>query len=158
MKRYMIVATVVWLLVGTVTLVIFFGLGIVLTTENNKYQQALNTFKGMSEEIVLSQQIKYRIKVLGQVLKSRFEYSTALEKVDSIFSEKAKLSKFEIDKDKNFKIMVTAFGREGVNYVEDKVLDVNNGKVEGIKSITINSVSFTVNNGGWDINMEVKLK
>ncbi len=157
-RSYMAIGIVVWILVTVVTLALYFSNGLVLANENKKYEQALSGFKGMSEEVVLSQLIKYRIKVLGQVMKERFEYSTAFEKVTSIFVDKAWLTKFEIDKDKNFSIIASANTKEAVDYIESKVSEANQGKIEGIKSMTINGVSYTIGTGNWDVNMEVILK
>jgi hypothetical protein len=156
-RRYMVIATGLWVLTILVTAIMYIITGISLNSENNKYQQSFNGFKGMSDEIVMSQLIKYRIKVLGEVLKDRFEYSTAFERVMSIFSEKATMSKFEIDLNKNFKIVVKAVGREAVDFVEDRVVEANKGNVEGVKGISMNSVKYN-NNGEWLINMEVQLK
>lgn len=156
-RRYMGIAAILWVLTIVVTAVFYIITGISLNSENKKYQQAFNGFKGMSDEIVLSQLIKYRIKMLGEVLKDRFEYSTAFEKIMSIFSEKATMSKFEIDLNKEFKIVVKAIGKEAVNFVEDKAVEANNGKVEGVKSISVSSAKYS-SNGEWLINMGVVLK
>jgi hypothetical protein len=49
---------------------------------------------------------------------------------------------------------VVASDKDGVDYVEDRVLEVNEGKVEGVKKITITGVSYQVR-GEWSIDMEV---
>ncbi|MFA5025945.1 MAG: hypothetical protein WC503_05555 [Candidatus Shapirobacteria bacterium] len=157
-RQYMVISAISWVLVVIVTFILFFSNGIILNAEKKKYDEALNIFKGMSEEVVLSQQIKYRIKVLGQILKDRFEYSIAFEKVTSIFSEKAKLTKFDIDKEKRFKIIVSTADKDGVNYIEDKVFEVNKGEIEGIKNISISSVKYVAETRNWDIIMGVILK
>lgn len=157
MRRYMAVAIVIWILVTIVTMVVFYTNDLVLKSENKKYQQALTSFKGMSDEIVLSQLIKYRIKVLGQVMKDRFEYSTAFEKIASVFSGEVKLAKFEIDKEKNFSVVVAATNKAGVDFVEDKVVEANAGKVEGVASINITNVDYVIADKSWNISMGVKL-
>ena len=146
-----------WLLLVVGTFVLFFGSGFLLNNSQKKYQQAVNIFQSDTEGIVLNQLLKYRAKALGQVLNDRFEYAASFEKINSIFSEKAKVSEFELnDKDKIFTMTVTATDKEGVDYVEDRVLEVNEGKVDGIKKITISGVTYEVG-GQWSIKMEVMI-
>lgn len=157
-RFYMGIAAGLWVLTILITVIFHVITGVSLDSENKKYQQAFNGFKGMSDEIVMSQLIKYRIKVLGEVLKDRFEYSTAFEKVISVFSDKVTMTKFDIDLEKKFHIAVKAVGKEAVNFVEDKVVEVNTGKVEGVKNIIINSAKYSGENGEWLIEMEVILR
>lgn len=156
-RRYMAIGAGLWVLVILVTVIMSIITSASLNVENKKYEQAFNSFKGMSDEIVMSQLIKYRIKILGKVLNDRFEYSTAFEKVVSIFSKNVELMKFEIDQNREFKVVVRAVDKEGVNFVEDKVSEVNSGKVDGIKNIKINSASYE-KTGEWLISMGVVLK
>jgi hypothetical protein len=150
-------ALILWLAVVVITTVLYFGSSYVLEQQNKKYQQTLTDFKSSSEEIIVNQLLKYRTKVLGQVLKDRYEYSVAFEKINSIFTDKVKLSKFELDIDKNFSINVIALDKDSIDFVEEKVAQANSGKLEGVKSINISSVSYSVTNA-WTINMEVVLK
>jgi len=156
-RRYMAIGAIVWVLVIVGTVISHIFVGVSLEAENKKYKQNLEAFKGMTDEITLSQLIKYRIKVLGQVLKDRFEYSTAFERVTTIFSEKATVSKFQINENKEFVITVTTNNQEGVDYIESRVEEANKGKIEGIKEVEINNVAYT-NDGNWSVNMGVKIE
>jgi len=157
LRRYMMTALFIWLAIVTVVVILFFGSGLILNVQNKKYQQALSSYQSLSQDIILNQLLKYRAKVLGQVLKERFEYSSAFERINSIFSEKAKVSNFELNENKSFVIEVVAADKEAINYVESKVAEANEGGIEGIKKITMNSASFRVS-GDWSVGMEVVLQ
>lgn len=158
LKKYMSFVIVLWVVVVLLMVVVYFGSGYVLTVQNNKYKQALSDFQGNSEEVIVNQLLKYRTKVLGQVLKDRYEYSVAFKKINLIFEDRVKLSTFELDKDKNFMVKVIATDKESLDFVEKKVSLANSGELEGIKAITINSASNTVVNGFWTVTMGVILK
>lgn len=156
-RRYEVMIIAVWLVFLIGAIFLYFGSGIILTSSQKKYQRAVNIFQSNTEEIVLNQLLKYRAKSLGQVLNQRFEYAASFEKVVSIFSDKAKVSKFELnDEDKSFKIVVTTTNKEGIDYVEDRIDEVNGGKVEGIKKITITGISYKIK-GEWLIDLEVMI-
>lgn len=157
LRQYMSLVVILWGALVVLVVVLYFGSGFVLDFQNKKYNQALDSFKSLSQEIVVNQLLKYRSKVLGQVLKDRFEYSTAFEKINSIFAEKAKVSKFELNENKKFEIEVAAADKTAVNFVEDKAGEVNKGLVEGVKEIKINAANYE-QYGGWTIAMEVILK
>lgn len=157
LKHYMSLLIIVWVAGVLVVTLLYFGSNFVLNFQNKKYDQALTSFKSLSQEIVINQLLKYRTKVVGQVLKDRFEYALAFERINSVFSGKARVSKFELNENRDFIIEVSAVDKEGVNYIEDRVIDVNDGKVEGIKSIKISGASYKVG-GVWTIAMEVALK
>lgn len=156
-RRYMAIGAALWVLVIVATVISHIFVGVSLEAESKKYKQNLEAFKGMTDEITLSQLIKYRIKVLGQVLKDRFEYSTAFEKVTTIFSEKATVSKFQINENKEFTISVATNNRDGVDFIEGRVEEANKGKIEGIKKVDINNVTYT-SDGNWLVNMGVFIK
>lgn len=156
-RHYEVMALGAWLFLLIGAFVLYFGSGFILSQSQKKYQQAVNIFQSDTEGIVLNQMLKYRAKALGQVLKDRFEYAASFEKVASIFSEKAKVSEFQLnDKDKIFTMTVIATDKEGVDYVEDRVSEVNEGKVEGVKKISITGVTYQVGSE-WSINMEVMI-
>jgi len=156
-RHYEAIALGGWLVFLVGALVLFFGSGLILKQNQKKYQQAVNVFQSNPEGIVLNQLLKYRAKALAQVLDERFEYAASFEKVAGIFSEKARVSDFELnDKDKIFKMIVSADDKEGVDYIENRVLEANEGKVEGIKNIKINGVSYQIG-GQWSVNLEVMI-
>jgi len=157
LKRYMSLAVLLWIVVVIIVVVLYFGSDFILKLQKKKYDQSLNNFKGLSQEIVTNQLLKYRSKVLGEVLKNRFEYSSAFEKINSIFAQKAKVSNFKLNDNKMFLVEVTAADKEAVNFVEDKVTDINNGKEEGVEKAEIKSADYQLGSN-WTIEMEVYIK
>lgn len=156
LKHYMSLIIIFWVAGVLIVTVLYFGSTFVLNFQNKKYDQALSSFKSLSQEIVINQLLKYRTKVVGQVLRDRFEYALAFERINSVFAGQARVSKFELNEDKSFMIEVSAVNKEGVDYIEDRAVDVNDGKVEGIKSIKINGASYKID-GLWTVSMEVVL-
>jgi hypothetical protein len=157
LKQYMSLVIVFWVAVVVFVVVIYFGSGFVLDLQNKKYDQALNNYKSLSQEIVVNQLLKYRAKVLGQVLKERFEYSSAFEMINSIFGQQAKVSNFELSENRKFIIEVAAADKETVNFVEDRVAEINKGEVQGVKKADILGASYKID-GGWGVAMEVFLQ
>lgn len=156
-KKYVTWVLVVWAILIVLTGVFYFGSRLILNVQKEKYNMALTDFKENNQEVVTGQMIKYRAKVLGEVLAQRYEYAAAFEKIGEIFSDKVSLSKFEIDKDKNFQVEVIAADKEGVDYVEDTIEKANNKKIDKVKKIILDMVTYSVNNGAWLIKMEVDL-
>ena len=71
LRQYILVAVVVWVSLGVLTLALNVAFNLRLRYEEKKYNQTVAALKSMDQEIALSQLIKYRIKVLGEVLKER---------------------------------------------------------------------------------------
>jgi len=154
-RRYESYALSLLLVIIIVTAGLFLGSGFVLRAEQKKYQKSVTNFESMSEEIVLNQLLKYRAKVLGQVLKDRFEYAAAFEKVTSLFSEKAEIKTFKLDeKDKVFEMVLGIQSKEGVDYIENRVVEINEGKVEGVKGAIIKRANYSFKDG-WSIDLNV---
>ena len=156
LRQYLLVAVVIWVSVGILTLALNLVFNFRLKHEEKKYNQIITTLKSMDQEIALSQLIKYRIKVLGEVLKERFEYSTAFETINGLFSEKASLGKFNMDANKAFEIEVLANDRETLDYIENRVRRINEGEVPEVSKITMKEAVVAGNS--WTVNMEVVLK
>ena len=157
LRHYMSIVIIFWVAGVLLVTVLYFGSDFVLKFQNKKYDQAMASFKGLSQEIVINQLLKYRTKVVGQVLKDRFEYALAFERINSVFANKARVSKFELSENRDFIVEVSALDKEGVNYIEDRAVEANEGKIEGIKSIKITGASYRIDNA-WTIAMEVVLK
>lgn len=157
LKHYMMVAIVFWVLLMVVVAFLHFGSIFVLGFVNKKYEKAFNSYKSLSREIMVNQSLKYRSKVLGTVLKNRFEYSSAFEKINTVFGEKAKVAEFELGNRGEFSLVVSADDKEGVDFVEERVLEINNGQVEGVKKAIIKDVAYALGEA-WKIEMEVILK
>lgn len=157
-KKIMIYAIVVWVVIVVIVGALYFGSDYVLGLEAKKYSQTLASYKAMAPEVVAGQTLKYRAKMLGQVLKERFEYSSAFERVNSLFKENVKIIKFELKDKERFDVQVEGNGPGAIDYLESRVAEVNEGKVEGVDRAVIGEVTHTQNDDKWKVNLEVYLK
>ncbi len=158
LKGYMKLMLTWWIVAIVLVAVAYFGSDFVLGVENKKLEKSVEAYKSMSEEVILGQVLKYRAKVLGEVLKNRFEYSAAIEKVSSLFQGEATVANFELKEKNMFGVIVEANSRAAEELVESKVAEINKGGVEGVESAVISSAEFNRTDGVWLIKMEVKIK
>lgn len=157
-KKIMIYAIVVWVMIVVIVGGLYFGSDYVLSLEEKKYSQTLASYKAMAPEVIAGQTLKYRAKMLGQVLKERFEYSAAFERVNSLFKENVKIAKFELKDKERFDVQVEGIGPSAIEYLESRVAEVNEGKVEGINKAVMGEVVHTQSDDKWNVAMEVYLK
>ncbi len=156
LRQYILIAAVIWVSLGILTLALNLIFDFRIKQEERRYNQSLEALKSMDQEIALSQLIKYRIKVLGEVLKERFEYSTAFETITNLFAERTSLGKFNMDENKKFEIEVLASDKETLDYIENKVKRINTGEVEGVKTVKMKEAVFEA--GQWTVALEVVLQ
>jgi hypothetical protein len=156
LRYYMSMVGVVWLAVVILVMVLYFGSAYIFNLQTKKYNQSLNSLESLSSDIVVGQLLKYRAKVLGEVLNNRFEYSTAFEKINSLFGPGVTVTNFELKKINQFSVTVQAVDENSVNSVEDKVEDINLAKVDGVSKAIIDGASESGNI--WLIQLEVYLK
>lgn len=153
---FMSLVGVLWIAVIIVILFLFFGSNYILNLQIKKYNQALNSFQSLSSEIVVGQLLKYRAKVLGEVLNDRFEYSTAFEKINSLFGDNVVVANFQLEDNKQFSLALKTAEKVNVDHVEEVVEDINLGKVEGVSKAVLKGSTW--DNNDWLIKMEVSLK
>jgi hypothetical protein len=116
---------------------------------------ALNRYKSLVSNAVLSQKNKYQAKLVGEVLSERFEYGTSIQKITTLFSDNVVLKNFEINDKKQF--ILDGFLVNGANMdeIEEKINNINSGLIPDLKSAKLDTVS--VNGDGWSFEMEVDL-
>lgn len=115
---------------------------------------ALNKYKSLSTNVVLSQKNKYQAKLVGQVLNERFEYGSLIIKITSLFPKDITMENFEIKSKKQFMIKGSVSGPNMIE-VEDKIKDINLGLYSDFSSAELKSVG--VGSDGWKFEMEVNL-
>jgi len=121
----------------------------------SKNTAVLNNYKSLATNVVLSKKNKYQAKLVGQVLKGRFEYGSSIEKIINLFSEDITLKNFEIKDKKQFLLKGTVVNGINVSEVEDKVRDINLGLYPDFSQANLNSVA--IGSDGWTFEMEVNL-
>jgi hypothetical protein len=90
----------VWILSAVVLFTILIVNNYSLKKAETKKTIALNRYKSLVTNVVLSQKNKYQAKMVGQVLNERFEYGSSIEKATGLFSGNIVLKSFEIKKSK----------------------------------------------------------
>jgi len=126
-----------------------------LKRAESKNVMALNNYKSLSMNVVLSKRNKYQAKLVGQVLKERFEYGSSINKIKNLFSENITLENFEIKDKKRFILEGVMVSGVNMGEVEEKVKDINLGLYPDFGLAELNSVSIGYNS--WKFEMEVGL-
>jgi hypothetical protein len=126
-----------------------------LKRTENKNAIALNRYKSLATNVVLSKRNKYQAKLVGQVLKERFEYGSSIEKITNLFSEDITLENFEIKDKKQFLLNGSMNNGKNMSEVEEKVRDINLGLYPDFRLAKLNTVSIGFEN--WTFEMEVDL-
>lgn len=121
-----------------------------------KHQTAADQYKSLIGEISVSQRVKQQAKIVATVLDNRFEYGNSMEKVKNLFSEKVLVDNFDINDSKSYKIKASIPELANLDEVEMKIDDINQGRVEGFKSATLENLTID-NLKGWTFTMEVVL-
>jgi hypothetical protein len=157
-KKLMVAVAVIYLIVALAVFGAFGGALWWRSREMGKYQNSLTALTGMKTEVLNTQLVKYRAKILGKVLNERFEYGQAFTLVGEIFSKEAKISNLELKKDSGFKLSLMTSKREVIDEVERKVKEANRGDIVGVSKINLLTVVFDKSKNEWLINMEIILK
>ena len=126
-----------------------------LKKTESKNTTVLNNYKSLATNVVLSKKNKYQAKLVGQVLKERFEYGSAIKKITNLFSENIILENFEIKDKKQFLLKGSIVNEINISEVENKVRDINLGLYPDFSLAKLNSV--VINPGVWTFEMEVDL-
>lgn len=122
------------------------------------YQTVLASYLQLSTEIVVSQTIKFRAKLLGKVLADRFEYAQAFNIVGKAFDSSFKIKDFELKDKSFFLVSVIADSDESMKLLESRIGEINLGKEAAIKNIVVKSATYSKIENQWLLTVEVYLK
>ncbi len=156
------VAVFVWIFSGfwVCLLVLLFGFWLIskLGLENDKgeYKTMLGQYKTMSDSAIASEKLKYKAKLVGKVLDGRFEYGESMRKVGTLFGSDVTVDNMELREGGRFELSGTVVGGQGMDGVEEKVAEINQGLVEGVVSAKMTALQ--VANNIWEFDMEVGTK
>ena len=143
----------VWVLTLVIVLGLFFISQMILGTFEEKYNKGLNAYKTLLGEMVVNQQVKYQAKVVSKVLSERFEYGASIESVRSLFDEGVELNDIDIERNDAFSLSGTIRDGRLMDGIEEKVVMINQGEIDGFERAELNSVG--ISNDGWSFTMEV---
>ena len=159
LKRMINLGMVIFLSFWVLLTVIIFGwLGtnnFLLKQAETKNTKVLNSYKSLATSVVLSKKNKYQAKLVGQVLKERFEYGSLIKKITDFFPENVSLENFEIKSKKQFITIGVLTNGLDMNFIEDKVRDINRGVYPDFSSAKLTSIKIDSNI--WSFEMEVNL-
>ncbi|MFA7300933.1 MAG: hypothetical protein WC069_01300 [Candidatus Shapirobacteria bacterium] len=157
-KKILTSFLVVWVVL---VLIVFFVRQVELwlvTKQNDKYKSLVASYLESSDEIVTSQIIKFRTKLLGKVLTDRFEYSNAFNVVGNIFDPQIIINDFELKEKTFFEMTVEAGSPELMKSIESRVSQINLGASPEVKRIVIKSATYSKTLLKWVVALEVYIK
>lgn len=140
--------------------VIFVWLGVdnfLLTKAKKDNSVALNQYKSLITNVVLSKKNKYQAKIVGKVLSERFEYGVSFEKIMNIFSGDIILENFTMKDKKQFILSGKVDNGSKFIKVEEFVRDINLGLMADFKLAKLTSVGINTKDNSWTFGMEVSL-
>ncbi|MEI8067774.1 MAG: hypothetical protein WCG91_02340 [Candidatus Shapirobacteria bacterium] len=146
-----------WVALLTVVLAIFFISKFSLDLTSKKYTSEQNQYKALADDVSISYQIKYRAKLVGKVLKDRFEYGNSITKIYNIFSADVLINNYEIKGEKTFSVNGKVLDGANLDEVEEKEREINRGDSEDFVSAKLISIKMNPDKS-WNFAMEVKLK
>lgn len=156
-KKFLKIFLFVWVILVSIVFALLQGEMWWLSKKNEQYKVVSDSYLQSANEIVISQMIKFRAKLLGKVLTERFEYADAFGVVGKIFDSKIKIKDFEL-KEKSFFLMnVVAPDNESMKLVESRVNEINSGVEPNIKKVVIKSTNYSKSLGEWLVSLEVYL-
>lgn len=147
----------IWVLLIVLPFVWWFFLNFRVDRLNKKYQTKLNEYKSRIEEVALTQKIKYQAKVVAKVLDSRFEYGEAMNLVNNVFPENIRIDDIQIKDNRVFEVSGGSKDGTLMSEVEEKISEINNGQVEGLKSAKMIKIEIDPIKG-WQFIVDLTLK
>ena len=144
----------VWLVAVVVILAVWLVFKMRLESDKKKYSLVLNQYESLADNAVVSERLKYRAKLVSQVLENRFEYGESMQRIGSLFSSEINLDNIDLKSRNLFRLSGTTTSEVGINEVEEKVQEVPLGKFPGFVSIEL--LSLSLEGGVWEFEVEVK--
>lgn len=153
-NKFMLWMVVVWMFVVAVVMGISVYAGISKKTSDSRLATTETEYKSFNLAIQNNQRLKYKAKLVGEVLASRFEYSKAFKGAQDFFPEGVTMTKFTLGEDKILKLEGTARNKD-LEKVEKQVQYTNGGHSDIYKRAKISSLYWS--DGFWKFTVEVTL-
>lgn len=150
------IIALVWVLVIILTYGIYSYFNFNYQSRETKYKALLQEYQSFTDRVVTTQQLKYKAKMVGSALDSRFEYGRAFEAVNSLFPPEVVLADLELKDNKVFAITLKADNDKTMDWLEQEIGKINKGQVEGFNSAKL--LSLSEDTGVWKLAMEVTYK
>lgn len=145
----------VWVAVLVVVMAVYLFFKFNYSSLNNKYEVLLKDYKKMAEDVIINQELRYKAKLVSQVLDKRFEYSVAFAKMNSLFGEDVVIEEMNLDDNSTVSIVAFVMTNESMDKIEAQIVNINNGLVDGFSNAVLGSIGLDGNK--WSFSMEVDL-
>jgi len=144
----------IWLGSVVVILIVWLVFKMRLESDKKKYALVLNQYESLADNAMVSERLKYRAKLVSQVLENRFEYGESMQRIGSLFSSEINLENIDLKSRNLFRLSGTTTSEAGINEVEEKVQKALSGELSGLVSMEL--LSLSLENGVWEFEVEVK--
>lgn len=145
-----------WLVLLIAIYGIWFVFKQLYVAEGKKLEQAQSAYSQLSNHLVTNQKLRYRVKLVSQILDDRFEYSHAFRVISTLFPPSVVLNRFELQNDGSFLVDAAVDQHSLMDEVEKKVIEINQGKSVDFSAATLQQLS--VSGSQWSFSLHVKLR
>lgn len=153
-SKFMLWLVIGWVVVVGIVMGVNFGLSLAKTNSDTKLTAIQLQYSTFNTAIQNNQRLKYKAKLVGELLSSRFEYSKAFKGASEFFPEGIVMTKFTLDDDKVLRLEGTAKDVD-LEKVEKQVQYVNGGHSDIYKKAEF--ISLLWSKGYWKFTVEVTL-
>lgn len=147
---------VVWILVAGIVLALTNVVKFKIATATAENKKVTQNYASMEDNIMTSQKLKYKAKMVGGILNTRFEYGQAFEIIVSLFPPTVNLKSYTLNDGGVFEVKGSVSGKADVDLLEKTVVAINVGENPRLKKAKITSI--TLKGDVFDFTMEVQLK
>ena len=120
------------------------------------FDKAQKAYLALTNNIIISQRLKYRAKIVGEVLNKRFEYAKAFEAINVFFPTEVTMTNFNTKSQGKFQLMASTGDGRSLDLVEMKIAEINKGLDVKFKKAEMTTLSYS--GGIWTFTVEVDLK
>jgi hypothetical protein len=152
----MVIMVSVWVLIVGVTMLFNIIFKVRVNLVQAQFDKARNDYMSMSDNIVTSQRLKYKAKLVGGVLKDRFEYGEAFGLIKDLFPAGIIMNNFELKNRGTFNIKGETSGKTNVDALEVMISDINSGRNDNFSMAKLSQIDLKDNI--WSFSMEVTMR
>lgn len=155
-KGYVVIFVSLWLVVVVGVYGLNWVVGRMVKTETGQVEALELEVKVLSQRALTEWQLKNMAGMVARVINSRFEYGQTFERVSNFISNSLGSGEMELREGKLFSINGKGVDSRVIDELEKKVIEINQGRVEGFSRATLTSLKLT--NGEWSYSLELSLK
>jgi len=158
-KQVRLVITVVLAIWAASATILFSLTGVMkvrLNSASANQKKVQQNYSSLQDNIVTSQKLKYKAKMVGGALNNRFEYGTSFETINNLFPPTINLKNYDLHDGGIFQVKGITSEKANIDLLESTVDTINRGDNDKLKSARL--TALTLKGGVWDFTMEVVLK